>query len=290
MFDTATIIYNPKSSGDGPKIAKRLLKKLQTLGIANEVVVIPTDYAGHAQVIAKAAAKKTKKPLIVSVSGDGGYNEVINGVIASRNKNAVCTVEAAGNANDHWRVVHHKRSLVYRLSNMQPRPISVLKLTVKGSTKKLRYAHSYIGFGMSAKVASALNKQEVTKTNEKKVLIKSILNTQEFSIDVSGKVSKVDSIIFANINEMAKRFKLDKQLHIDTADFRVIVHHYQGTIKRVAHVIGASVKANNSSKHMKQFAFNVQDDVWVQCDGESFKVTAGSKVVVKGLKDGIITI
>lgn len=36
--------------------------------------------------------------LIVSVSGDGGYNEVVNGVVQAGNPNAVCAVMAAGNA------------------------------------------------------------------------------------------------------------------------------------------------------------------------------------------------
>ena len=40
--------------------------------------VSPTERAGHARDLAKQAAG-TGRPLIVSVSGDGGYNEVVDG-------------------------------------------------------------------------------------------------------------------------------------------------------------------------------------------------------------------
>ena len=104
-YDVVTIIYNPNSTGDAPAKAKRLLREIRKKDIADKVVKTPTAYAGHAIELAKIAATTAKRPLIIAVSGDGGYNEVINGVLASGNNNAVCTVEGAGNANDHWNAV-----------------------------------------------------------------------------------------------------------------------------------------------------------------------------------------
>ena len=52
-----------------------------------------TNHTGHATELAREAAA-TGSPLIVSDSGDGGYNEVVNGAMAS------------GNANHHARFMH----------------------------------------------------------------------------------------------------------------------------------------------------------------------------------------
>ena len=40
----------------------------------------PTQHAGHARDLARWEAQ-TGSPLIISVSGDGGYNEVVDGVM-----------------------------------------------------------------------------------------------------------------------------------------------------------------------------------------------------------------
>jgi diacylglycerol kinase family enzyme len=64
--------------------------------------LLPTDFAGHARDLARSVAV-SGGPLIVSVSGDGGYNEAVNGVLDVPASRAVCTVLPAGNANDHHR-------------------------------------------------------------------------------------------------------------------------------------------------------------------------------------------
>ena len=134
-YDIVTIIYNPASTNNSSKQITDLKHAVQKLKISVKVIATPTKYAGHAFVIAKNAALSSSNPLIISVSGDGGYNEVINGAIASNNRRAVCSVEGSGNANDHWRTVHDRRSIVDRL-HKPPKKIAVLKLQITGPLKK----------------------------------------------------------------------------------------------------------------------------------------------------------
>jgi len=63
---------------------------------------MPTEHAGHATQLSRSAAD-SGRPLVVSVGGDGGYNEVVNGVMQAGNDQASTAVLAAGNANDHRR-------------------------------------------------------------------------------------------------------------------------------------------------------------------------------------------
>ena len=111
VFDHIAIIYNPKSTGDASKIAKDLADSVNGHFevIQKKATLYPTKKAGDAIELAYDIASKHRQPLIVSVSGDGGYNEVINGVMAAKKlfpaQKPVVAVVGAGNANDHERVV-----------------------------------------------------------------------------------------------------------------------------------------------------------------------------------------
>jgi diacylglycerol kinase (ATP) len=89
---------------------------------------VPTERAGHARDLARETAQ-TGHPLIVSVSGDGGYNEVVDGVLQAGNDNAVCAVKAAGNANDHRRTTA-QRSIIDAITAGEVRRIDLLRLTI----------------------------------------------------------------------------------------------------------------------------------------------------------------
>ena len=109
-FESIVIIFNPNSTGDAPRLAEQLKDRLaELLPYPADVRLQPTEHAGHAVDLARqAAAAGGDRVLVVSVSGDGGYNEVVNGVMQSGNRDAVCAVMAAGNANDHRRTVGTK--------------------------------------------------------------------------------------------------------------------------------------------------------------------------------------
>ena len=76
-FDRIVVIFNPHST-DGPPLAEELHTDLTTRLPEVPVRLWPTERAGQARDIARQAAQ-TGHPLIVSVSGDGGYNEVVDG-------------------------------------------------------------------------------------------------------------------------------------------------------------------------------------------------------------------
>jgi diacylglycerol kinase (ATP) len=71
------------------------------------VELVATQHAGHAPELALDAAT-SGRPLTISVSGDGGYNEVVDGAMRSGNANSVCGVLAAGNAKDHRRTIRER--------------------------------------------------------------------------------------------------------------------------------------------------------------------------------------
>jgi hypothetical protein len=101
-FDQVVVIFNPHSTGSAPELAEQLRTDLERRLPRTPVHLSPTEHAGHARDLARNAAP-TPRTLIVSVSGDGGYNEVVDGVMQAGDTGTVCAVMAAGNANDHRR-------------------------------------------------------------------------------------------------------------------------------------------------------------------------------------------
>jgi hypothetical protein len=79
-FEQVVVIFNPHSTGSAPELAEQLRTDLERRLPRTPVHLSPTEHAGHARDLARNAAP-TPRTLIVSVSGDGGYNEVVDGVM-----------------------------------------------------------------------------------------------------------------------------------------------------------------------------------------------------------------
>ena len=118
-FDRIVVIFNPQSTGEAPQLAEQLRADLAQRLPDMPVQLCPTEHAGHARELAREAAG-TGRPLMVSVSGDGGYNEVVDGVMQAGNPEVVCAVMAAGNANDHRRTT--RRATAGRRHRRRRRP------------------------------------------------------------------------------------------------------------------------------------------------------------------------
>jgi hypothetical protein len=75
-FDRIVVIFNPHST-DGPPLAEELHTDLTTRLPEVPVRLCPPNAPGTRAISPETA--QTGHPLIVSVSGDGGYNEVVDG-------------------------------------------------------------------------------------------------------------------------------------------------------------------------------------------------------------------
>ena len=202
----------------------------------------PTQHAGHARDLAREAAVGGR-PLIVSVSGDGGYNEVVNGVMDAGNDDAVCAVRAAGNANDHRRVTR-EQPLADAIVAGDVRRIDLLRLTIgSGPAASVRYAHSYIGVGLTPVVAVDLEKGGKGSWREIVSVVRGFSRFRPFPIRLEdGRRRSIDSLVFANIAEMAKYAKLSEAGGPDDGRFEVITQRQTGKLRVLATVIRAATR------------------------------------------------
>lgn len=281
-FSSISIIYNPHSTGDSKSMAKKLSTNLQKELDGVTIKLVATKYAGHARELAKQIAAREKTPLIISSSGDGGYNEVVNGVMEANNVEAVCAVLPAGNANDHSRTVQENRPLLKGILKGKVTKLDLLKviLTFPEGNKKTMYAHSYAGLGLTPVIAVELNKNDLNALNEILITLKTFFKYRPFKIHHDDKVIEIDSLLFANINQMAKILTLASPTRLDDGKFEVIVLPAGRKLMLVRTLVKALTSSLDTAKRYKTYEFTTIKKMPMQLDGEVHKLPAGSKVKV----------
>lgn len=273
-FDHIALIFNPGSTGDAPALARDLAKKIdrahKTIGV--RATLTPTQHAGHAAELARRIAQKYKRPLLISVSGDGGYNEVVNGAMqardASKAARPVVAVMGAGNANDHRRVMRD-RSLLQLIKEADVKPLDLIHLAVTAKDFSLsRYAHSYIGYGITPQVGYELNKHGKSFWRELQAVIKTFHTYEPFMVERNGAQYKLDNLIFANVNEMAKFITLDEKNSVHDGKFEVIELRHRSKFHMLISLVRAVLFGFKNPPSYSRYSLKSLAKQPVQLDGE----------------------
>lgn len=283
-FELIVIIFNPNSTGDAPKLAEQLRSRLaDLLPYAADIRLQPTAHAGHAVDLAREAARSARDVLVVSVSGDGGYNEVVNGVMHSGNPNAVCAVMAAGNANDHRRTTS-TGPLEHAIANGAVRHIDLLRIT-KGQEAGAsdEYAHSYIGFGLTPVMAIDLEKGSKGALKEMFSVMRTFSKFKPFEIRPSeGKRRKFDSLVFANIAQMAKYATLSEaDDKLSDGKFEVVTFPHRSKLRVLLTALRAATHGLGDQPSVSSYAFTTLKPIPYQIDGEVKSVKAHTRVTIE---------
>lgn len=274
-FDRVVVIFNPQSTGDAQNKAQELRDELAVRAPDLLVELVETQHAGHARELAADAAA-TGRPLVISVSGDGGYNEVVDGAMRANNDNAACAVLAAGNANDHERTTA-EHPLVDAIVSGEVCRIDLLRLTVDGTS---RYAHSYIGLGISPAVALDLAQGGKGSLREVFAAARAFSRFRPFEIErPDGTRGRFDSIIFANINQMAKVATLSEDDgRPDDGAFEVITLRHAAKWRILGTALKASVRGLGPQPSATEYAFTTIAATPIQVDGEVMELHANTQV------------
>lgn len=276
-INNVIIIYNPNSTGDGKKNAEEL-----QAGIAAKstipVTLQPTNSAGHAEEIARDL-DNSPETLVVSSSGDGGYHEVINGILAhgETTSKLIAGLLPSGNANDHYHAVH-SGDTVQRIITGDVTTIDVLKVRV-GDWQ--RYAHSYAGIGLTPHIGEKLTQATLNPFNEVWLTLRYFFNFRPVKIRVNGRVHRYDNLVFSNIHRMSKYLTLSKDARIDDGKFEITGSKAGSIGKLMTHLFKAStVGLTDDANQVGEYSFTSLRPLALQLDGEVFHFKAGSTVTV----------
>ena len=280
-FSGITIIFNPHSTGSSRRNADQLVRDLAAAGVDVEVSVVATERRNHAAEIAYDVAMGSARPLIISASGDGGYNEVVNGALRAQTDGAkpVCAVLPAGNANDHSRMVA-ERPLAVAIADGEIRHIDVLETTIVSSAqRRIRYAHSYVGIGMTPVVAMELNRHNLTRLNEGFVVCRALWGLRPVEVSIEGKRRLLDSLVVANISQMAKVLTIARDVRPDDGRLTVTVFPHRHRLALLGVLLRAVVLGIRGMK-ARSYSFTALHDMTIQLDGEVEDLAADDTVTV----------
>ncbi|UKA64601.1 diacylglycerol/lipid kinase family protein [Arthrobacter sp. FW306-04-A] len=284
IFESIVIIFNPNSTGDARKLAERLHGELEDiLSYAVDIRLQPTGHAGHAVELARDAVRGGGDVLVVSVSGDGGYNEVVNGVMQGGNPRAVCAVLGAGNANDHRRSTG-TQPLGEAIAGGTVRSIDLLRVhTGEGPDSPGEYAHSYVGFGLTPVVAMDLEKGGKGALKEMVSVMRTFSKLEPFEIrQADGKRRSLDSLVLANIAEMAKYATLsDADEKLSDGKFEVIVFAHMAKWRVLLTALRAATTGLGGQPSVSSYSFTTLKPLAYQIDGEVKSVDANMLVRIE---------
>lgn len=298
-YDRVVAVFNPHSTGDAEPRVRHLAEELGVHAPDLPVKVQPTRYAGHARELARDAAM-TGRPLIVSVSGDGGYNEVVNGIMAAGTGTAVAAVLGAGNANDHRRATR-QHPLVDAIITGRTRDLDLLMLTVgdpashgpsaeprstesggpDGGEPGTRYAHSYLGLGITPSVARGLDRGGKGTLREVLTTLRTLARFHPVVIDTDRGRETFDSLVFANISGMAKYATLSDNGHPDDGHFEVIAQHHTTRLRLLATALRAASTGLGTQPTTTCYRFRTVASIPLQIDGELVELPASTTITVQ---------
>lgn len=271
---SVVVIYNPLSTGSAHQDAVDFCNKVCSAGIAAKAV--PTKHAGHARVLAKQFAERRTLTMIVSASGDGGYNEVINGVLKSKAPTTVVGVLPSGNANDHYHFMH-RGNTVRRILRNDYEEIDVLKMHYGN---KSHYAHSYIGLGMTPQIGEQLTKERPSRLQEKWLVLRNLVKIKAVKITVSGHTRRYDHLVFSNIGRMSKVLRVADHGTMHDGEFEIIGTRAGSIIGLLAHLVHAASFGAKAHQHADSFIFTIERDTKAQLDGEVVSLRKGTRVTI----------
>ncbi|MBM3210541.1 hypothetical protein FJZ39_04365 [Candidatus Saccharibacteria bacterium] len=269
------ITYNPVSTGPSKKNALSLRRQLaQQLSVP--IKVIQTTHVGHNIEIGKKHSHESET-LLLSSSGDGAYNELINGVLSGENK-AITAVIPSGNANDHYSYLYSGTTLIEKIVQGSVKKMDALQLETATTS---RYAHSYIGFGLTPDIGKKLTETKLTPGKEIWLVLRHLFSTRDILLTrADGRKERYDSLVFSNIGKMSKFLKLSTSADVRDGLMEINKQKDGSWADLIRHLLHLSIAGNNSAPKLAQSTFRVRRDTAVQLDGEVLTIPSGTQVQV----------
>jgi diacylglycerol kinase (ATP) len=308
-FPRIVIIYNPNSTGPSRALAEELAAAL--LNIDHRYLIVkssttpvvpgaipielaPTQRAGHAVELAEAAARRYDRPLIVSSSGDGGYHEVVGGVMraTAAGHPAVTAVLPAGNANDHHRTLARDQPLADRIRAGRTTRIDLLRADFHSPTgpTTTSYAHSYLGLGLTPVVAAELNRHTLNAFRELIIMVKTFAGLRPVTIQTGGRTLTLDSLILSNINQMAKALTVSQTGDPQDGQFEITAFPAGSKLALLGRLVRAAIGGLRAGRRASRYEFTVTKPTPIQLDGEVSDLATGTRVTVTAAPSALETI
>ena len=157
--------------------------------------------------------------------------------------------------------------------------MDLLRLTAGG---RVQWAHSYIGLGLTPVVAIDLEKGGKGSLREIVSVVRTFSRFRPFALDLEdgGRV-RLDSLVFANIDQMAKYATLSDDGDPDDGVFEVITIPHTAKWRVLLTALRAVTRGLGPQPSTRAYRFRTVTPTPLQVDGEVVEVDAGERVAVE---------
>ena len=286
------LIINLTAGGGKPRPhLKTIFKYLKENGFNFKVSY--TSYHGEAVELAQKAADNGAE-LIVSVGGDGTVNEIVNGIMKSKN-DPLLGIIPLGWANDF-----------IKSTNIPPNIIEACKILIKGKTKNIDvgvindqiYFANICGVGFDAEVAQLANQMKSKHPNlrilsafvyvfatVKKLLSPFSYHDVKIKFDGQEIHSNILCIAISNGKFYGGRFKITPEAILDDGLLEICTVEEMGRLKYLMSIPKVFKGTHESIKGInfyraKEIVIQSSEPVLAQVSGE----------VIEGQKEFTITL
>ncbi len=294
LFDRVVLIYNPVNRRVPRTLAETLRADLDRRLPELPVTLQATQHAGHARELTSASAA-TGRPLIIAVSGDGVFNEVVNGVLDVPGTEALAAVAAGGNANDHRRSTRRMplvEAIVRAHLSGRARYLDLLRLAVRcGGKEWSHYAHSYVGLGLTPLMALGLERDRKGTIAELLSVLRTFTELAPVEIVRSGGRRELyDSLVFANVARMAKYGRVSNSGRPDDGLFEVVACQHGRRWRIAAMALRAATIGLGVQDRVSRVEFSTVDAVPSQIDGELRQLEPASELAIDCIPHALATV
>ena len=156
-----------------------------------------------------------------------------------------------------------------------------MKITSRSKNEPVeRYAHSYIGFGLTPAVGLELNKTKLNPFKETIIVARSLFTIKPVRLKVGKKVRAYESIIFSNIDVMSKYLKISRPSSIADGRFEVTIFRRRNKLQLLLILLETSFKGVAEDKKVREFLLRTVYPTLVQADGEITKLDADASTKI----------
>lgn len=282
-----TIIYNPNSTGPSKRQAFAFARVLRKANSALDVTCMATKHAGHAEEIAREYAKQATPSLLISSSGDGGYHELINGALSTEESKVITGLLPGGNANDHYNALHTE-DVIDRILRAQVTTIDTIRVEAHIDGKPwARYAHSYVGIGLTSHIGETLTKTKLNRFREIWIVITHLFTHSPVKIRHNHRTYHYNSIIFSNIARMSKVLTLTENASFTDGKMEVTENESGHILSLLAHFVKGALGGFKTERRIESYAFRCVRRTSMQLDGEVYYFPRGTRVTVRVVRGNL---
>lgn len=253
-------------------LLQRTIRTLRGQGI--EARLIPTEASGTAGAQARREVE-SGVDLILAAGGDGTINEVASGMLFSGVPMAILPGGTANVLAREMRLPIHLDRVAQQISEFQPYPVSVGRL----STDESRAFLCMAGVGLDAEIVSRVNQDLKVRTGKLAYYVSGFSNffdpLREFDVTVDGETYRASFGLISRVRNYGGDLEIARSASLLRDDFEVVLFRGTDRVRFLPYLLGVALRQVHRLQgvtivHGRSVECSVPDGegIFAQVDGE----------------------